>query len=186
MPQLHQLLWIEELLPSEILIINKRGGRGYYFDDRLILILIESGTSCEHQGITYPFQLWNGCFFPIENIKQNTVYAKFQFLENHPALKESLYLPLDSENFSEEVQLVLREIKKGNPLFGVPIKNRTRLSANSLGDDFDTSKPTTFGDAADLKRAVLVKPKGLSQRKAKVSKKNDNNFLLTVLKKKTR
>lgn len=187
MPLLNKLLWIEELLPQEVTTVSQRGGRSYYFDDRLILTLIETGTSYEHKGITYPFQIWNGCFFAVEKIKQNTVYAKFQFLENHPVLKESLYLPADSENFSEQVWQVLREIKKGNPLFGLPIKKLSKSKSSSVSDDLDTSTPKTFSDVPRLKKTAKKgpqKPKEPPLKKAKVSKKNDNDFLLAVLKRK--
>lgn len=181
-PHLDHLLWIEELLPDDIISVSKRGGRGYYLDDAFVLLLIESGQSFEHKGITYPFKIWNGCLFPIEKIKQNAVYAKFQFLENHPVLKDALYLPADSENFAEEVQLVLREIKKKNPLFGTRMKKlrSKKLVSDHTGGELDTRVPKTFSDAPKVKTSDSHPLK-----KAKVSKKRDNDFLLGVLKKRS-
>lgn len=189
LPSLDHLLWIEEILPDQIIAVSQRGGRGYYLDDAFVLMLIETGSSYEHKGITYPFKIWNGCFFPIEKMKQNTVFAKFQFLENHPVIKEALYLPADSENFSQEVQLVLREIKKGNPLFGTRIKI-SRSEKNNIrrtNDEMDTSSPRTFSDAPKVKlNAVKSKKKSTTRplNKSQTSKKAENDFLLGVLKKK--
>ena len=53
LPHLANLLWIEELPPSETSVVQKRGGRGYYLDDAFILRLVEiakiaSNTDTDH------------------------------------------------------------------------------------------------------------------------------------------
>lgn len=185
---LRKLLWIEELLPIQVLQTTMKGGVGYYMDEKLVLILVESGTSYEHKGISYPFKIWDGCFFPIEKIKQNAVFAKFPFLENHPALSDSLYLPADSEDFIEQVQLLLREIKKQNPLFGIRInKKRPSKKSNDSEDDehVDTSQPSLFSDRPKVKKSQAPKlPSSLPKpvKKKTASKKFENDMLLSVLK----
>lgn len=142
---MNSLYWIEELLPNEVISKKMPNGVGYYLEDKFILFLSEDSKTTLHKGITYPFQLFFGVFFPI---------AKFQFLENHPVKKEWLYLPAENENFEDEVKLVLREVLKKNPLFGIPVK--------------ENPKP------APQPRQQPKKPK--------TSKKAENEFLLSLAK----
>ncbi len=158
---LKNLSWIEEQLPPEIDQKNMFGGVAYFLDERIVLILIESSKTREHKGKAYPFELWNGCLFPIEKIKQSTVFGRFTFLENHPARKNCLYLPADTEEFEEKVRLVLREINKRNPLFGSPVK-------------VPPLRPIK-------KVEVTQKP----IKKVKADKKRENQMILSVLKRKS-
>lgn len=156
---LNNLLWIEELLPHDILMIPKHGGQGYYLDEHLVLILVERPEpNYEYKGVTYPFDLWKGAIFPIEYKKQNALYRKYLFLENHPANKNWLYIPMESENFEDEVKQLLREISRRNILLGIPMK---------------LDPPTKKNPAA----AKTGKKKS---KKVRTDKKRENAFLLSV------
>lgn len=200
---LNKLFWIEELLPSEVEPKKMFGGVGYYIDERLMLILIEASKTREHKGRAYPFEIWNGCLFPIEKMKQNTVFAKFTFLENHPAKKNCLYLPAETEEFEEKIRLVMREINKRNPLFGAPFKEsaadkRKRLNVMNdesnqdlMDEEMDTRKPSLFNlDVPRVKKATVPqrapakKPKKKTSKKIKADKKSENAFILSLLKRK--
>ncbi len=175
--------WIEDSLPIDAIGKPKHGGMAYYLDDKLILILVEASRSYEHKGTTYPFEIWNGCILPIESIKQGTVFIKFPFLTNHPASSKWLYLPQDTEDFNEHAKLVLRELNKKNPLFGLPIKIKTSVSEELI----DTRSPKLFGDAPvknSVKKPKVEKPK--ASKKAKANKKPENQLILSVLKRRTR
>lgn len=129
---LDSLLWIEELLPHDIQMLPKLGGQAYFLDGNMVLLLMErSGSQYEHKGVTYPFDLWKGCIFPIEQKKQNAFFLKYLFLENHPASKNWLYIPAESENFEDEVKLLLREISRRNVLLGMPMKLGVPAKNNS-------------------------------------------------------
>lgn len=176
---LRSLYWIEELLPDNVIQKNMNGGVGYYLDEKLILMLVDYGSSYEHKGIAYPFMIWNGVFFPIEKIKQSRVFLNFSFLENHPASDKWLYLPADTEDFEERVQLLMREIKKRNPLFGLLVKmKRPRAGENEEGD---LSKPSLFADEP-VARVVKKKKEDQPKKKIKADKKRENNLVLSVLK----
>ncbi|MBC7371033.1 MAG: hypothetical protein H7326_05670 [Bdellovibrionaceae bacterium] len=124
---LNNLLWIEELLPAEIEAVPKHGGMAYYLENKLVLIVVErAGRLRDHKGVTYPFELWNGCILPIEKKRQNAFYLKLPLLENHPVNKNWLYSPSDSENFEDDVKLFVREVIKRNPLLGLEVKFMTR------------------------------------------------------------
>lgn len=184
--ELNRLLWITEFLPDDVVTKRMHGGIGYYWNETLYLILVEASKTREYRGIGYPFEIWNGCLFPIVRLKQNTVFAKFPFLENHPASEKWLYLPAESQDFEDEVRAILREIKKGNPLFGmmVPIAKPKRGS-EELAEDEDLSKPRSFSDEAAPapKKKVLAKKKAIGpKKKVKGDKKTENNMLLSVLK----
>lgn len=179
---MNTLYWIEELLPTNVIAKNQHGGIGYYLEDKFVLFLTEESKTTLHKGINYPFQLYYGVFFPLVKMKHNAVIAKFQFLENHPVKKDWLYIPAENENFEEEVRLVLREVIKGNPLFGIPVKEtaaekRARENANEIPDP---RKPSLFNtDAPKSKPGPEVKAR---KKKAKTSKKAENTFLLNLAK----
>lgn len=185
--ELSQLLWIEELLPPEVEQRQTVGGVQYYLNDKLILILTEDSKTTEYRGKSYPFELWYGAFFPIEKIKQSTVCAKFPFLENHPGKKEALYLAAETEEFEALVRSVIREINKGNPLFGAAIKEtakekRERLEAEDT--EIDTSKPRTFntGPVTQAIKKPVVKKPVIKNKKIKADKKSENAMMMEILK----
>lgn len=154
---LDNLLWIEELLPHDILMVPKHGGQAYYLDENLVLILVERpGRHYEHKGVTYPFDLWKGCIFVVEQRKQNAFFLKYLFLENHPVNKNWLYIPAESENFEEEVKQMLHEISRRNILLGMPMK----FEGPGKPDD--------------------EKPRRKKTKKAKVDKKKENAFFLSL------
>lgn len=152
------------------------GGQGYYLDEKLSLILVDIGGGEEYKGITYPFDIWSGCIFPVEKIKQGRVFIQFPFLENHPASPLWLYLPLESENFEENVRLVLREIIRRNPLYGVPIKTKSRKS-DQAGED-DPRRPQIFSEKKKTKKPVRKKT---VKKKIKADKKSENSLLLSII-----
>ncbi len=160
---LKNLLWIEEHLPHDILMVPKHGGQAYFLDSHLVLILVERHESTfEHKGVAYPFDLWKGCIFPIEQRKQNAFFIKYVFLENHPANKNWLYIPAESENFEDEVKQMLKEISRRNPLLGILVK-------------FEGPAKKKV-PSKEIKKKITKKHKG--------DKKRENNFLLSVLEKK--
>lgn len=161
---LDSLLWIEELLPHDIQKAPKHGGEGYYLDSNLVLILVERRESTyDHKGVTYPFDLWKGCIFPIEQKKQNAFFLKYVFLENHPVNKNWLYIPAESENFETEVKQMVHEISRRNPLLGIPVK---------------------FEGPAKAKSASAGAAKKKYPKKIKADKKKENAFLLSMVEKK--
>lgn len=180
---LKKLFWIEELLPHEVISKKMHGGLGYYLDDKLVLMVVDYGSSYEHKGISYPFVIWNGCFFPIEPIKQGRVFMDYSFLENHPASPKWLYLPADTEDFEENVQKLVREIKKRNPLYGIQIKGEKIL----FDETEDLSKPKLFSDAPAIVKSAVKKKvtKKKTEKKIKADKKSENSFLLNVLKRRS-
>lgn len=177
------LYWIEELLPFEVLQKKMQDGIGYYLNEKFVLFLTEDSKTTVHRGKSYPFQLFFGVFFPIVKLKHNAVIAKFPFLENHPIKKEWLYIPAENENFEEEVKLILREVLKGNPLFGIPVQEtaaekRARENAEEISDP---RKPSLFN--TDPPKSEPTPEARARKKKAKTSKKAENAFLLSLAKK---
>lgn len=194
---MNALSWIEELLPLEIMQKNMQDGIGYYLGDKFILFLTEDSKTTVHRGKSFQFQLYFGAFFPIIKLKHNAVIAKFPFLENHPVKKDWLYLPAENENFEDEVKLVLREVLKGNPLFGIPVvetAKEKRAREEALEDMPDPRKPSLFntdGPKVTKKKKAVATEKKKSEptpeartrkKKAKANKKAENAFLLNLAK----
>lgn len=160
---LDNLYWIEELLPPGLEAIPKHGGMAYFMDQKMVLILVEerNGTN-EHKGVVYPFEIWNGAIFPIEYKKQSAFFLKYSFLENHPANRDWLYIPANTDSFEEEVRQMIREINKHNPLLGTPVKFK----------------------APPKEKTAEAKPKKKAAPKAvKTDKKRENKFLLAMVSK---
>lgn len=179
---MNNLTWIEELLPFEIMQKTMQDGVGYYLGDKFVLFLTEDSKTTLHRGKAYPFQLFFGAFFPIVKIKHNAVIAKFPFLENHPVKKEWLYIPAESENFEEEVKLVLREVLKGNPLFGIPVQETTsrKRARENTQEIPDMRKPSLFN--TEVPKALIKKKTEPKKIKSKTNKKAENTFLLNLAK----
>lgn len=159
---LDNLSWIEEHLPHDIQMIPKHGGNAYFLDTHFVLLLVErTGHDAvyEHKGVTYPFNLWNGCIFPVQYKRQSAFFIKYVFLENHPVNKDWLYIPAESENFEEEVKQMLRELSRRNPLLGLAVK---------------MPKPKKPKDQAVVVRHQVPK-------KVKADKKRENSFILSMV-----
>lgn len=159
---LRNMAWVEELLPPETESAPKQGGIAYFLEMKLVMIIVEKPGSYEHKGISYPFEIWNGVILPVEYKKQSAFFLKFSFLENHPANKDWLYIPYDSEDFEDEVKQYVREIIKGNPLLGLPVK---------------ISGPTKA-------QAAAANNKKKAPKKVKADKKKENHLILSLLNRK--
>lgn len=182
------------MLPIDAIAKPWQGGIAYYRDDKFILFITEDSKTTLHKGISYPFQLFFGVFFPIVKLKHNAVIAKFQFLENHPVKKEWLYIPAENENFEDEVKLVLREVLKKNPLFGIPVKEtaaekRARENAEEISDpckpslfNTDAPKKTVAKNVESSKPAASKAAPKATSKKSKTSQKAVNEFLLSLAK----
>lgn len=166
--------WMEELLPNGYLSKPMFGGRGYYFAEKLILVVFASPGERSYKKMSFPFDLWNGAMFPVEKPHQAKVLKRFPFLTPHPVLQKWLYLPLDTEDFEELATQILLAIKKPQSTFGtIPAKKKKSLEpkAKSTEDLLEKSKnwtfskqPTLFSDG-QTPEEVLKKAKKFSDLK---------------------
>ncbi|MGZ3771896.1 MAG: hypothetical protein ACXVCP_19140 [Bdellovibrio sp.] len=162
-----QLQWIENSLPESVLKKHMFGGYAYYLHEKLVLVMFEKGGGKSFDGKRYPFELWNGCMFPVEKEVQHKVLEVFPFLVPHPILPKWLYLPLNTEDFDEKIESLLRKVFSPVSLFGVVPKVKRKSSAETkiMDSNIDTRRPRMFGD---LKKALKTKS---SQRSADKNKK---------------
>lgn len=151
--ELANLSWVEELLPVDHLRKRMFGGFAYYVEEKLILVMFESEGNTVYRGQRYPFEIWNGCMFPVEKEMQNQVLQQFPVLVSHPVLAKWLYIPLETEDFEFHVQSILREIRRRNPLFGtVPkakgkaLSSKSKEKAKDQIGSFVPRKPQMFRD----------------------------------------
>lgn len=156
------LAWVEELLTPGYRRKPMFGGFTYAFDDVMVMALFESEGSRSHRGTTYPYELWFGCMFPVEREKQDQVRAGFPFLVPHPVLGKWLYLPSESENFESNVEAVLREIRRRNPLFGTIPHSKRPKKGHAVQCDGGTYSRTPMMFREEPAAEKLKKAKHLS------------------------
>ena len=143
---LPQLEWIEELLPAGYRRKPMFGGLGYYLNEKMILVMFEDADTRSYKNKKSDYAIWNGCLFPAEKEFHSQIISRYKFLSNHPVLPKWLYLPLETEDFESHVQLILKELRKQNPLFGVVPKEKKRKSEPLVDLKIDTRRPKMFSD----------------------------------------
>jgi hypothetical protein len=150
-----ELKWIENLFPEEGYRRKSMfGGFAYYVDDKVLLLTFESPGDTTHRKKKYPFELWNGCMFPVEHELQDKALKRFPFLVNHPVLPKWLYLPLKTENFDELVSDVLDQALRPNSIWGSFPKERSKSAGKKKKkksdevsyEKIDTRRPRMFSD----------------------------------------
>lgn len=145
--ELTYLNWIEELLPKDYIRKHMFGGFAFYVESRLVLLMFESTGSRTYKNIKYDFELWDGCLFPAEREHHSEILKKYSFLINHPVLSKWLYLPSDTEDFETHVEMLLKEIRRLNPKFGVipkPKKSKKSKIKNKKSERIDARRPKMF------------------------------------------
>ncbi len=164
---MESLSWIEDLLPQDILRKRMFGGFAYYFHEKLVLLLFESEGSRSYKGQKFDFELWQGCMFPAEKDKHAEILGMYPFLMEHPILPKWLYLPMETENFENNVPLLLREIRRQSELFGTIPKAKgsskkaggAKKKSRTAEDDevLDTRRPAMFSDEPGMKTVEKAK-----------------------------
>ncbi|MFA5257718.1 MAG: hypothetical protein WC360_06170 [Opitutales bacterium] len=90
---------------------------------------------------------WKGAFFPVERPNHAEVLARWPALTEHPVLPKWLYLSAADERFEMLARELVREIERGNPLFGVvpdPKKSRRKRAAGSDARKSVTEAPRSI------------------------------------------
>lgn len=123
--------WVEDLLPEGYLRKPMFGGRGYYFNEKLILTIFENPGDRQYKDKIASYDIWNGCMFPVEREHHAEIIEKFPQLFNHPILGKWLYAPQDTEDFEDLVTKILRQIPGKMNLFGVIVKPKKKPKIKS-------------------------------------------------------
>jgi len=168
---LNTLKWIENLLPTGYRRKSMFGGFGYYIDEKMILAAFEGGEDRSYRGQKFDFALWNGCMFPAEKENHDEILKLFPFLINHPVLPKWLYIPVESENFDDHIETIMKEIRRQSPLFGtIPqrqskkkISKKDPLLFSKTLLKMDTRRPRMFSD--EPIEQVLTQAKKISDLK---------------------
>lgn len=163
-----ELKWIEDLLPEgDYRRKAMFGGFAYYIGDKMVLATFESTGNRTYKRKKYPFEIWNGCMFPVDREFQDKALARFPFLTPHPILPKWLYLPLETENFEEQVTEVMAQAVKPTGYWGsVPKPKSSKKKRAQKEEDYgniDTRTPRMFSD--EPAEDVLKKAKRISDLK---------------------
>jgi len=167
-----ELKWIEDLLldllpEDEYRRKSMFGGFAYYVGEKMVLATFESTGNTKYKNKTYPYEIWNGCMFPVEREHQEKALARFPFLVSHPILPKWLYLPLETENFEELVTDVMHQAVKPLGYWGSipkPKGSKKRMKEEkSVSEKIDTRRPRMFSD--EPAEEALVKAKNISDLK---------------------
>lgn len=147
-----ELKWLEDLFTEDEYRRKAMfGGFAYYVGDKMVLATFEGTGSRTYKRKTYPFELWNGCMFPVDHELQPQALERFSFLTPHPILPKWLYLPLETENFEELATEVLHQVLKPNSIWGsIPKPKKTSKKKKAEDDEdwrkIDTRTPRMFSD----------------------------------------
>jgi hypothetical protein len=134
--------WVEDLLPEGYLRKPMFGGRGYYFNEKLILTIFENPGDRQYKDKIASYDIWNGCMFPVEREHHAEIIEKFPQLFNHPILGKWLYAPQDTEDFEDLVTKILRQIPGKMNLFGVIVKPKKKSKNKSKKKTVPLKKKT--------------------------------------------
>jgi hypothetical protein len=162
--------WIEDLLPEGVLKKRMFGGFAFYLDEKLILVMFESEGNKSYRGVDYDFEIWNGCMFPVNKENQEGVMSRFPFLFNHPVLAKWLYIPSEQEEFEGQVEMILRELRRRNPLFGTipkPKKSKAAAKKEKEAPLIDTRRPRMFSEESVREKPPLRSPNKPAPKKKK-------------------
>lgn len=130
--QISFLYWIEELLPEGVIQKPMFGGRGFYYDQKLILVIFENPGDRTYKNITAAFDIWNGCMFPSNFENHDEIKNLFPILINHPVLGKWLYLPQQTEDFEEIATQIIRQIPRRIHLFGTIPKPKKKSATKKV------------------------------------------------------
>jgi hypothetical protein len=145
--RLVNLDWVEDLLPKNIVRKAMFGGFAYYVEEKMVLAIFEDEKTKSYKNKTAKYAIWNGCMFPVEKHLHAEVLKQYPFLTNHPVLPKWLYLPAESENFENNVEEIILQIRKRNEKFGVIPKSKTKKTENREKKvKIDARKPRMFSD----------------------------------------
>lgn len=160
--ELINLQWVEDSLPRSHSRKKMFGGFAYYIEEKLVLVMFETYGNKIHRGKKFEFEIWNGCMFPVEKELHSEVLKAFPFLINHPILPKWLYLPAESEDFENNADLLIKELRKRNIWFGTFPKQKKAKKEKPSGR-INMRVPQMFRD--DSAYEVLAKAKKISDLK---------------------
>lgn len=146
-----ELKWVEDLFPEGYRRKSMFGGFAYYLEQKIVMLSFEGTGSRSYKGQKYPFEIWNGCMFPVEHIHQAKALKRFPFLVSHPILPKWLYLPLETENFDDQVTEVLAQAVRPLSYWGSVPKERSKKkpapkTKTETLEKIDTRRPRMFSD----------------------------------------
>ena len=112
-----ELIWLFEDLENELSFYTRPmfGCLAAYYNGKIIAVIAEKSD-----------YEWNGLLIPTERENHNKIINQFPTLEVHKILPKWLYLSRNSLNFEDDSLQVMKQIRLGNPLFGVLPKVKKR------------------------------------------------------------
>ncbi|AGH94509.1 TfoX/Sxy family DNA transformation protein [Pseudobdellovibrio exovorus] len=170
--QLSELDWVESLLPKHYTRKAMFGGFAYYLNELLVLVIFESTGNRSYKNKKYKFEIWNGCMFPAERNYHEELQKKYDYLVNHPVLPKWLYIHLETENFEERVEDLMRQIRKGNPAFGVIPKSKAKKPKRTVSKS-KTDKKATTNEVVDTRRPRMFSDEPAEDKLVKAKKISD-------------
>lgn len=174
--QLSELDWVESLLPKHYTRKAMFGGFAYYLNELLVLVIFESTGNRSYKNKKYKYEIWNGCMFPAERTHHAELQKKYDYLVNHPVLPKWLYIHLEAENFEERIEDLIRQIRKGNPAFGVIPKSKTKKTprtANTKKTKRTANSKSTAEEVVDTRRPRMFSDEPAEDKLVKAKKISD-------------
>lgn len=125
--------WVLDLFAEgDLLHKHMFGGRAFYYDGKMVLVIMASPGERSYKNKTFPFDIWNGLLFPTEREVHGTIMSRYPMLVEHPVLPKWLYMPFDTEDFDELAVQILKEIRLPRPEWGIWPKPKKRKSKDKI------------------------------------------------------
>lgn len=156
-----ELAWIEDLLPDEGWRRKSMfGGFAYYFEEKMILLTFEGAEP-----------RWCGALFPVDKEFQAKALAAHPVLTPHSILPKWLFLPMQTEDFDEQVESILRDVLRPHSYWGTIPKAKKSSEKKKKADSavskaelkIDTRTPRMFSE--ESAEEVLKNAKKISDLK---------------------
>ncbi len=139
------------------------GGLAVYIRGRFVIWVSESPGDRVYKNIKCDFDIWDGVLIPTENEFQDSLKKLFPGAVSHPVLKKWLYIPKQTEDLEQTVEILLDLIKKADPRIGIIPQSKTRKKSSA-----GRKEPTKAPEKMKLRKTSVKAQKKKTKKKKSI------------------
>ena len=174
MGKVFKTAWVYEPLEGHISFFVKPmfGGLAVYYNDLMVLVLMESKGDREWKGQKFDFDLWDGLMLCTSREQHPSLVEDFPELRPHPVLGKWLFLSADLDEFEEVAVQLAERIKDKDPRMGIVpgTRKKSKKASTKKSVGKKKSKKTKAKKSEVKTKSKKPKPPKKSKKsKSKVS-----------------